>query len=218
MSMRGVALVSMGALASVALVGCGGDDSMDDTAGTTPAVQAEATQEAPPEDTPETEETAGGDTPGEIEGTLILGEPITWTEGGFTLTVDAVRVISVDDLSEDAEEDLSEYLDDPQAQSIVGLRVLMVNGTDSEVDWYVGGADTAVVIDGKQAGPFFLGDWGDTIRANAELEQNPYYESRLSVDEIKDAGELIWDAGSPVDAESFETVVDVPELTIPFNY
>lgn len=218
----------MGAVAVTAalLAGCsdGGGTGADDGA-TAPVATATDDQTDGAETETETETEADevasppevqGDTAGEEPGVVLLAEPVTFSEAGLELIVDAVRIVSVEELSEIAGEDISEMLEDPNAETMIGIRYTMRNTTDQPVDWYPAGSGSAVVIAGQQAGPSFLGDWGDTLRANAELELNGYYESRVPADEARAAGEFLWDAGTAMD-EDFDTIAD-PELTITYTF
>jgi hypothetical protein len=220
------------AAAALVLSGCGGetaepetepaaDDAADEAAADDVAAETEEeVEEEPDADVEEeVEESAeeAGDMAGEGPGVVLLAEPITHSEGGLELEIDAVRIISIEELSETAGEDLSEYLDDANAVTMVGLRVTVRNTTDETVDWYPGGSGSAIVLAGQQGPPSFLGDWGETLRANAELELNPYYESRVPVDEARAAGEFIWDVGEAYSEADYETITD-PELTISYSY
>jgi hypothetical protein len=232
----GLRVFVFSAAAALVLSGCGGD--ANDTEPTTatdatteePAEQDEVTEE-PAEEQPTEEEPVedegesdvdeaddeAGDVAGEEPGVVELAEPVRHSEGGLELEVDAVRIIAIDELSDIAGEDLSEYLDDDQAVTFVGMRVTMRNTTDEAVDWYPGGLDSAVVLAGQQGAPSFFGEWGDTLRANAELEMNVYYESRVPADEGRAAGEFVWDVGAAFSEPDYETITD-PELTITYNY
>jgi hypothetical protein len=220
------------AFAALLIAGCGdADESQDATdediteepersdEGEPEATEDEAPEEADDEQGSDAveEPDATDDTAGEEPGVVLLSEPITHAEGGLELEVDAVRIISIDELSEMADEDFTELLEDSQAVTFVGLRVTMRNTTESPVEWYPGGIGSAIVLEGQQGEPNFLGDWGTTLRAGAETEINPYYESRVPVDEARAAGEFVWDVGEAYDEETFDTITD-PELTIAYSY
>jgi hypothetical protein len=217
---------AVGGVLALALSACAAPE--DETPAPEPAPEADEELEPEPEpepaDEPEDEESASedveeaADVSGEEPGVVLLAEPVTWAEAGFELEVDAVRILSVEEFSDLAGEDLSDFLDDPQAQTLVGMRVTLRNTTDAPADWFVAGFDTAVVIEGQQAGIFFLADGGDTVRAGAELEINAYYESRVDVDTARAAGSFVWDAAGPVDSDTFETIADVGDLTISYSY
>lgn len=214
-------------LCPLVLLGCGsdGEDAEAQPAAEETAVaeateeapvEAEATDEVPAEDE-EVQSTA--DQPGENEGVLILAEPVEWSSDGYTMVVDAIRILGVESVADElGSAEVTDLLSDPQAQSLVGLRVTLRNETDAPAEWFVGGFDTAIVIDGQQGSPFLLGDSGDTIRAGAEAQFNPYYESRLSLEDARAAGEFTWDPGDPVNPDTFATIAEVPDQTISYAF
>jgi hypothetical protein len=221
-------MLALSTAAVLALSACGdgneneveppADDAVDDPAGDDPEDEPEEEPDEEPEEEPEAEDVEeAGDMAGEEPGVVLLAEPITHSEGGLELEVDAVRIISIEELSEIAGEDFSEYQEDSSAVTFVGLRATIRNTTDETVEWFPGGSGSAIVLAGQQGATSWLGDWGDTLRANAELEVNPYYESRVPVDEAREAGEFVWDVGAAHRDSDFEMITD-PELTISYSY
>lgn len=209
------------AAAVLLLAGCGADDEPDPLDEPDAAEEEDEPDEDEPDDVDEPDEDAdldeASDVEGEEPGVVLLSDPITFEEGGLELEVDAVRIISVAELEDISGEEITDYLDDQSAVTMVGLRVTMRNTTDNVVEWFPAGSGSAIVLEGQQGAPSFLGDWGDTLRANAELEINAYYESRVDVDDARAAGEFIWDVGQAHDDETFDTITD-PELTITYSY
>jgi hypothetical protein len=198
--------VSSAVLLGVSSAACGADGQESSTEVavevSTPTATVEEPVEEPVEDVEE---------PADVP---TLAGQSSWSGDGLSLDVVGVVFQSVDEYERDVDPWVREFLEDDRTETLIGLELELRNDSGRKVEWFVAGFESAVVVAGDQAVPFVMADTGDVLRANASTGLLAVYESRLPVEEVRAAGKLVFDPDDPYDYDSYETVAEVPDLTV----